>query len=242
MHDGTPTPGASACAPYLYQSATDEENASLPESGGILPCGQIAHSFFNDTYALSLDGQRLAIDDTNIAWSADRDHLYGDVMPINYNTDPALRGGNTTTVPLNQNEHWMVWLRPGGKNIVQKLYGQIDTAIPEGSSVTLTVSNKYNTYQYGGAKRVILTTNSWVGGRNLVLPIIYLIMSALCYLGALFFFVGYDLGYIWKRHPGTEDDFSWVRQSLSDADTPSVSQLRGMTPTSAVAPVPTLSG
>jgi hypothetical protein len=135
----------------------------------------------------------------------------------------------------------MVWQRPGGKIPLQKLYGKIDTPIPEGSSVTLTVSNKYNTYSFGGSKKVIITTNSWVGGRNMVLPIIYLIMAGLCYLGALFFFVGYDLGYVWKRQPGTEDDFSWVRQSMSDADTPSDSQIRGMTPTSAVAPAPALS-
>lgn len=231
----------SACAPFRYQGATDDENASLPDSGAILPCGQISHSFFNDSYALSLNGQSVAIDDTNIAWSGDRDHLYGDVLPINYNTEPAYRGGNTTVLPLNQNEHWMVWQRPGGKKEVQKLYGQIDQPIPEGSSVQLTVFNKYNTYAFGGSKRVIITTNSWVGGRNMVLPIIYLIMAGLCYFGALFFFVGYDLGWIWKRQPGTEDDFSWVRQSMSDVDTRSVSQLRGMTPTSAVAPAPTLS-
>ncbi|KAL4549248.1 hypothetical protein Ndes2526B_g04279 [Nannochloris sp. 'desiccata'] len=167
MHDGSPMPGMSACAPFRYQGATDDANDSLPENGAILPCGQIAHSFFNDSYALALNGQGLAIDDTNIAWSGDKDHLYGDVLPINYNIEPAYRGGNTSTVPLNQNEHWMVWQRPGGRTPVQKLYGKIDQPIPEGSSVQLTVSNKYNTYSFGGSKRVILSTNSWVGGRNM---------------------------------------------------------------------------
>ena len=107
---------------------------------------------------------------------------------------------------------------------MQKLYGRIDQAIPEGSTVQLTVANRYNTYSFGGSKRLIITTNSWVGGRNYVLPGIYLACGGLCYLTALLFFVGYDLGLIRKRQTGCDDDFSWVRHAPSDAGVPSVSQ------------------
>ena len=101
----------------------------------------------------------------------------------------------------------------------------------------LTVANRYNTYSFGGSKRVILTTNSWIGGRNLVLPIVYLIVGGLCYLTALGFFIGFDLGVIWKRQPGTEDDFSWVRAAATEEQ-----EVRGATPTSTFNPAaPTLS-
>ena len=68
LHDGSSVPGLSACNPYRYQTADDSENSSLPESGAILPCGQISHSFFNDTYSLSLGGLPLAMDVSFISY------------------------------------------------------------------------------------------------------------------------------------------------------------------------------
>jgi hypothetical protein len=41
---------------------------------------------------------------------------------------------------------------------------------------------------------VIISTNSWVGGRNNFLGACYLAVGGLCLLAALVFFVGYDLG------------------------------------------------
>ncbi len=41
---------------------------------------------------------------------------------------------------------------------------------------------------------VILSTNSWVGGRNNFLGACYIAVGGVCLLTALFFFLGYDLG------------------------------------------------
>lgn len=132
--------------------------------------------------------------DSNIAWSTDADNLYGDFYAVNYNNIPAYRGGNTTDLPLDQSEHFMVWMRPGGKKGVEKLFGQINTAIPAGTTVEVQVTNRYNTYGWSGRKAIILTTNSWVGGKNMFLPILYLVVSGLSFLTALGFFLGYDAG------------------------------------------------
>jgi len=60
MHDnGSSIPGQSACAPYQWVG--NAENDSLPESGAIVPCGQISHSLFNDTFTLSVGGAPVAI-------------------------------------------------------------------------------------------------------------------------------------------------------------------------------------
>ena len=63
MHEnGKSVPGISACAPYRYRTATDEADPSLPDNGAIVPCGQISHSFFNDSYTLALGGSGISVD------------------------------------------------------------------------------------------------------------------------------------------------------------------------------------
>jgi hypothetical protein len=207
--DGAGATGVDACQPFQYEGGA--EDASAPYGGAVLPCGQIAHSFFNDTFSLALGGADLAVDSSSIAWAADAEHLYGDVAAVNYNAEAASRGGNTSALALNQNQHWMVWMRPGGKRGVQKLYGRVDAPLPAGATVRVTVANRYNTYGFGGAKRIILTTNSWVGGRNIFLPAIYLAASGLSFATAAFFFLAYDASLLRKRRPGDASELSWVK-------------------------------
>jgi hypothetical protein len=45
-----------------------------------------------------------------------------------------------------------VWMRPHSQVAVQKLYGQINTPIEAGTQLTIEVQNRYNTYEYAGAK------------------------------------------------------------------------------------------
>ena len=72
------------------------------------------------------------LQETDIAWHYDRDHLYGDQLAENYNNDPPFRGGGTTTGPLNENQHFMVWMRPTAAKTVRKLYGVIQRPIAAG--------------------------------------------------------------------------------------------------------------
>jgi hypothetical protein len=60
MKDGSSVPGVDACLPFKYE--TFDINSTLPRDGAILPCGQIAHSNFNDSYSLSIGGQAINID------------------------------------------------------------------------------------------------------------------------------------------------------------------------------------
>ena len=78
--------------------------------------------------------------DSLIAWTNDRDHLYGNYLPVNWNNNPATRGGTNTTagnggpgvVPMDQNQHFMVWMRPSAQPTTRKLWGVIRKVLPRG--------------------------------------------------------------------------------------------------------------
>ena len=82
------------------------------------------------------------------------------------------------------------------KSNSQPFHSQKNIAVTRraGSTVRVAVSNRYNMYAFGGSKSVILTTNSWMGGRNNFLGAAYITVGGLCLLAALAFFLAYNAG------------------------------------------------
>ncbi|KAK9822809.1 hypothetical protein WJX81_001548 [Elliptochloris bilobata] len=192
-------------------------NASQP----INPCGLIAWSLFNDSFSATVAGPAgaqstpLNLSESGIAWGYDKTHLYGAYRPTNFNSDPAYRGGNMSTVPVNQNEHLMVWMKPAAKPSFRKLWAIIRDPIPAGSVVRIVVQNRFNTYDFGGAKEFVLSTNSWMGGKNLFLGVAYLVVGGLAFLTALAFLVAnYTgcFGALRRRKFGDVSVLSWNRK------------------------------
>ena len=71
--------------------------------------------------------------ESGIAWGYDKTHLYGSYLPTNFNSVPQYRGGNTSTVPVNTNEHLMVWMKPAAKPSFRKLWAIIHEPIAAGA-------------------------------------------------------------------------------------------------------------
>ena len=71
----------------------------------------------------------------------------------------------------------------------RKLYGRIETDIMANATITVIIKNNYNTYSFGGSKAVVLSTTSWIGGKNDFLGIAYLTVGCLCLFLAMGFFV-----------------------------------------------------
>lgn len=210
---GAPGAPAEKCAPRRFDAATGEP---------VVPCGLVAASNFNDTFTATLvpaggegNGAPLAIDERNVAWKHDAASLYGPVTPSHFNDDPAARTGGAATGPLNEDQHLMVWLRPAARPTVRKLWGSIDTPLPAGSTVRVTVDNRYNTYGFGGPKKVVLSTDSWAGGKNTFLGAAFLAASAASAAAAAFFAAagaGAFRGALRARKFGDPADLSWNRK------------------------------
>lgn len=196
------------CAPQQYASDS-ADGTPVPPNTEINPCGLMPYSYFNDSFSL----QGFTLDDSNIAWKSDRNSLYGDYAPSFFNQVPRSRGGGAIQGNVSHDQHFLVWMRPGAARTVRKLYARINEDIPAGTPLTLTVSNQYNTYGYGGSKWVILTTNSWVGGHNNALGGIMVTIGSLAFLTAVIFFCSYHLN---KKRRGYADPnyLSWNRTSL----------------------------
>ncbi|XP_042433936.1 ALA-interacting subunit 1-like isoform X1 [Zingiber officinale] len=192
-------------------SGCDPEKTT-PDGSPILPCGLIAWSLFNDTYSFSIGNQNLTVNKVGISWKSDRDHKFGDnVFPRNFQNG-TMKGGASLneSIPLSQQEDLIVWMRTAALPTFRKPYGKIEQNLRVNETITVIIQNYYNTYSFSGKKKLVLSTSSWLGGKNDFTGIAYLTIGGLCFFLATAFTVVYlvkprklgDPSYLsWNRNP-----------------------------------------
>lgn len=200
-------------------SKRDDISSCEPEDRAndkpIVPCGLIAWSLFNDTYSFTTgnNNRSLVVNKKDIAWKSDKDHKFGkDVFPSNFQSGPLIGGGKLdSNVSLDKQEDLIVWMRTAALPTFRKLYGKIEVDLMAGEVISVTLKNNYNTYSFDGKKKLVLSTTSWIGGKNEFLGIAYLTVGGLCFFLAMAFTVVYlikprqlgDPTYLsWNRNPG----------------------------------------
>lgn len=195
--------------------------ATTADGAQIVPCGLIAWSLFNDTFTFSGNGT-IPVDNTGIAWKSDVDSKFGaTVKPLNFPNNNrtgglGLIGGKmlNENLPLKQAEDLIVWMRTAALPNFRKLWGKInDRDLEAGEVINVNIANVYNTYSFTGSKKLVLSTTSWLGGKNSFLGIAYLTVGLICMFLALVFFL------IHLKNPrplGDTQYLSWNKKNNSD--------------------------
>ncbi|KAH9614235.1 hypothetical protein KSS87_018662 [Heliosperma pusillum] len=178
----------------------------------IVPCGLIAWSLFNDTYQFSIGSKLLGVNKKGIAWDSDRKDRFGsDVYPKNFQSGALIGGAKlNSSIPLSEQEDLIVWMRTAALPSFRKLYGKIEEDLDTNNIISVVVQNNYNTYSFGGKKRIVLSTTSWIGGKNSFIGVGFFMVGGI----SLFLAVGFTFVYLLKpRDLGDPAYLSWNRSS-----------------------------
>jgi len=142
-----------------------------------LPCGLIAASIFNDTYVLRHQNTTIPLRKEGIAWSSD--------VKEKFHNPPSGAPG-VRIIPDFQDEDFIVWMRTAGLPKFKKLYRIIDNDLDTGT-YQVDIMNNYPVESFGGKKYVVLSTTSWIGGKNNFLGWAYIVVGIICFVQGVVF-------------------------------------------------------
>lgn len=190
---GDKNPDLSTCDPWEH----DEDGKTL------YPCGLIAGSFFVDRFSATVtrDGEATPIvngkwhqdsDDwqkSGIAWSSDKDDKFKHNEEMYTSDNYGHRGILGVKLPPVNDEDFIVWMRTAGLPTFKKLYRKINVDLKKGDEVTIRVLNYYPVSEFSGQKAFVLSTTSWLGGKNSFLGWCYIVVGIVCVVLAVAFLI-----------------------------------------------------
>ncbi|KAL6934891.1 related to Cell division control protein 50 [Hanseniaspora guilliermondii] len=167
----------------------------------IYPCGLIANSLFNDSISLQLSntetkGSNYQFSSKDIAWKSDR-KIYkktkynpADIVPPPNWAKKYPDGYNDDNLfDISEYEDLLVWMRTAGMPSFYKLKGKNEKDdLPKGS-YEISIEDNYPVHMFGGTKSIVITSSSVIGGRNISLPLMYLITAVISLSFAIIFFI-----------------------------------------------------
>jgi len=182
----------SDCAPYISL-----DGSSSP-SDFYLPCGLIAFSLFNDSYVLSTtNGSIIPLSTQGVAWQSDVD--------TKFNNPPESTPG-IRVIPDFKDVDFIVWMRTAALPTFRKLWRVINQ--PLQGDFIVKIQNNYPVTAFGGHKYIVLSTTSWLGGKNPFLGYAYMVVGGVCILLGIIFGLKH---WISGRRQGDTSYLEWAK-------------------------------
>jgi len=191
------------------------------------PCGLIANSMFNDTISNLTavnGGTDFNFYPNGIAWPSDRDR-YGP-PPANADVSQLVPPPNwinrykngvyaQDTLPdFRSNERFQVWMRTAGLPNFRKLYGRNDDAALAAGTYEIRIFDHFKVDSFGGTKSIVISTVSFLGGKNPFLGIAYMVVGCICILLGVVF----TARHLYKpRKLGDHSYLSWNQDQNNNA-------------------------
>ncbi|KAJ6606611.1 cell cycle control protein [Mycena vulgaris] len=156
----------------------------------IYPCGLIANSIFNDTFTnltLTNPGEDAGVEDPStynftdkgIAWPGEAKKYSSDpvasnayasyediVPPPNWQLRYPSYNESNPPLDLKNDERFQNWMRTAGLPTFTKLYGRNDQDTMKAGRYQITIGLNYPVLPYKGTKSFVISTVSWIGGKN----------------------------------------------------------------------------
>jgi len=149
-----------------------------------LPCGLIAWSMFNDTFALREGNNTIPWTKKGIAWKSDVDKKFN---------NPAADAPGVRIIDDFEDEDFIVWMRTAGLPNFKKLYRIINQDLEADTEYTVEIQNNYPVSEFKGRKYVVFSTTSWIGGKNDFLGWAYIVVGIICFVQGVAFAVKHRL-------------------------------------------------
>ncbi|XP_004635882.1 cell cycle control protein 50A-like [Octodon degus] len=191
----------------LHNPSRDCEPYHRNEGKPIAPCGAIANSMFNDTLELFQIANQsdpipipIPLKKKGIAWWTDKnvrfrnppgegsleERFKGTAKPPNWHKPVYMLGSEDDDNGFI-NEDFIVWMRTAAMPTFRKLYRLIEQkndlwpTLPAGL-YGLNITYNYPVHSFDGRKRIVLSTISWIGGKNPFLGIAYITIGSITFL------------------------------------------------------------
>ncbi|KAH9857801.1 cell cycle control protein [Lenzites betulinus] len=161
----------------------------------VYPCGLIANSLFNDSFSGLWNPtdttQTYNFSETGIAWPGEAKKYASKPGYDNSQITPppnwALRypDGYTTDNPppdLKADEHFQNWMRTAGLPTFSKLFGRNDGTKLAKGTYQIAVNLNFPVRSFSGTKSIVISTVSWMGGKNPFLGWAYVAAASLLVL------------------------------------------------------------
>ncbi|KAJ2720011.1 alkylphosphocholine resistance protein lem3 [Coemansia sp. Benny D115] len=209
------------CSPLDVHKA-EGDDAEKP----YYPWGLIEKSVFNDTIGQPVlvnpagggSKSTYEMSEKDIAWEADRKRF----NPTAYKADQVhpppnwrarYKDGYPDPIPnLADDEHFLVWMRTAGLPTFRKLYMKNTKDTMKSGFYQIEVEMNYDTRSFGGTKSIVISTTSFIGGRNPVLGIAFIVVGGLCVLLGCIFAIRH---FYRPRRLGDHTYLSWNQQVAS---------------------------